>query len=506
VVALACCVILAVFVRNALSHAFIQDDAYIFLRYATNLVDGQGPVWNPGERVEGYTSFAWMLVVSAVVRSGVPVVPALHALTLACALGTLVLTFRLTRHVAGSPAAALLSAALLATDRTFAVWSTSGMETSLFAFLALAALAAAGSFRGRPSRCRSAALGVLVFLLSLARPEGLALSVVALGVALAGPAVRSRLPGAAVAAIVWIGGVGLHLVWRLSYYGRPLPNTFYAKVTGLQLRSGISYLTDFVTSFPVLSVLVAAAVLVALGRARRSPFGAGLAILIILYAGYLAAVGGDFMEFRLMHVLVAPACVLVGAMIAALASRRAAAARAAALFVAILAVAGNVAADARFEDSTHVVRTRRQLAELSTDRWVVVGRWFARIARPDESLATTAAGAIPYFSKLRCIDMLGLNDRFVASLPPDRRRIVGHQKWAPRSYLEREGITFIVGPPRIAERPDFGVLAPDELIVEIENTDPGVFGGRSFYLLLGTTIDRVELAASLRDRGVRAGF
>ncbi len=41
----------------AWSNRFIQDDAFISFRYAENLVQGKGLVYNEGERVEGYTNF-----------------------------------------------------------------------------------------------------------------------------------------------------------------------------------------------------------------------------------------------------------------------------------------------------------------------------------------------------------------------------------------------------------------------------------------------------------------
>src|SRR5579884_1934594 len=44
---------------------WLADDAYIPFRYAYNWVHGQGIVWNPGERVEGYTSFLWVLMAAA---------------------------------------------------------------------------------------------------------------------------------------------------------------------------------------------------------------------------------------------------------------------------------------------------------------------------------------------------------------------------------------------------------------------------------------------------------
>src|SRR5437899_3915697 len=40
------------------------DDAFINFRYAANLAAGLGPVFNPGERVEGYTAPAWVLLLA----------------------------------------------------------------------------------------------------------------------------------------------------------------------------------------------------------------------------------------------------------------------------------------------------------------------------------------------------------------------------------------------------------------------------------------------------------
>ena len=41
------------------------DDAYITYRYAANVIDGHGPVFNPGtEPVEGFSSPLWLLLLS----------------------------------------------------------------------------------------------------------------------------------------------------------------------------------------------------------------------------------------------------------------------------------------------------------------------------------------------------------------------------------------------------------------------------------------------------------
>ena len=67
---LALCV-LAAFAANVERHAFLGDDSFISFRYAKHLAEGQGLVWNPGDRVEGYTNFLWVLLMAAGLSVGV---------------------------------------------------------------------------------------------------------------------------------------------------------------------------------------------------------------------------------------------------------------------------------------------------------------------------------------------------------------------------------------------------------------------------------------------------
>ena len=45
---------------------FLCDDAFISFRYVRNLLAGHGLVFNPGEYVEGYTNFLWILELAAI--------------------------------------------------------------------------------------------------------------------------------------------------------------------------------------------------------------------------------------------------------------------------------------------------------------------------------------------------------------------------------------------------------------------------------------------------------
>ena len=54
----------------AYSIAWTCDDAWISFRYARNFVEGLGLVFNPGERVEGYTNFSWTLLAALGIHLG----------------------------------------------------------------------------------------------------------------------------------------------------------------------------------------------------------------------------------------------------------------------------------------------------------------------------------------------------------------------------------------------------------------------------------------------------
>jgi len=162
---------------------WIQDDAYISFRYARNLVEGNGLVFNAGERVEGYTNFLWTVMSAAPLAAGYEdPLPAMHRAALALWFSTygLLLVFGLylvSRRVYTAP----LMAAPLVAHWSFNQWYLSGMETPLVAFLTLLVLAIfAVQEPGR--RLAAAAFGTASVLLVMARPDA---AVFVLGLAVA---------------------------------------------------------------------------------------------------------------------------------------------------------------------------------------------------------------------------------------------------------------------------------------------------------------------------------
>src|SRR5262245_35741540 len=111
------------------------DDAFISYRYARNLAAGHGLVYNPGERVEGYTNFLWTVLISGALRLGWDAEFAGRALGVLSSLGLLATILWYVAKTVESPAALWVAPVFLAISPGLAVWATGGLETPLFALL-----------------------------------------------------------------------------------------------------------------------------------------------------------------------------------------------------------------------------------------------------------------------------------------------------------------------------------------------------------------------------------
>lgn len=114
---------------------FLEEDALITLRYARNLWEGNGFVYNPGERVMGFTSPLWTILVSPIVGT-MPIPAARVALTLLCLTlyaGACAVLLRLARSgLALGPWGTVVFFAFLSLEPRLVGESVSGMEMSLF--------------------------------------------------------------------------------------------------------------------------------------------------------------------------------------------------------------------------------------------------------------------------------------------------------------------------------------------------------------------------------------
>lgn len=108
---------------------YTSDDAYISYRYARNLSDGIGLVWNPGEHVEGYSNFLWVAILAGLNKLGADIVESGRWLGYALAIVAGLATYMLSRDLLEGEAgriAGLVAALLLAASGSWSLWATGG--------------------------------------------------------------------------------------------------------------------------------------------------------------------------------------------------------------------------------------------------------------------------------------------------------------------------------------------------------------------------------------------
>jgi hypothetical protein len=415
----------ALAVRGALAQAWLADDAFITFRYARNLAEGHGLVWNLGERVEGYTNFLWAVVLALGERLGVTAPYLSTALT----LGTLAaLVFVGTLALSGQKWVAL-APALLGLSRPFIEFGTSGLESAPAAVcIALSALWLRDE-RRRPW----AAWWVLTA--ALLRPDH---------VLFFGPLLLVQL-GAGRRAVTHTlaAGAGWATWWcaRWAWYGQFFPNTFHAKSGGGAYWSqGFIYWQDLALSTQLWVVLPLGALagLWLLTRGQRAGgFAAYCAAGATLYALYIARVGGDFMEYRFGLTSFA----LYALLLDAIAARIARAGRGGALLAPALLLPLGLGPHLLHVGEKHLNLARESsfypVLDWSTLRngneaWAT---GLALATLPDAGahappLATGVIGMVGYLTRVPIIDRYGLTNPLVAHKPLAVRGRPGHEKVA----------------------------------------------------------------------------
>ncbi len=314
---------------------FLTDDAFIAFRYVSNSILGHGYVWNPEpfRPVEGYTSFLWVAILDVVWRAfGIKPPQAANVLSLLFSFGTMLLmVLALWRMKLNEQLEKLrftligIALAGLLLNTTFLTWTSSGLETALFNFCITAwiVLVITGSQTGHTWRLAVTGAAAATYL---ARPDGIVVvlsTILLMGLSYLGDRSKGRF------GVRWILSVSpllippVHILWRKSFYGEWLPNTYYAKSIGFWPESGLRYLASFVLEYGIwiwlLVLLVASGKLLQryLQRSKmpvsdnrhllslhgglpNSRWGTVIAVatLCIQIGYYTIVIGGDHFEWR----------------------------------------------------------------------------------------------------------------------------------------------------------------------------------------------------------------
>jgi hypothetical protein len=384
----------------------ISDDAYISLVYARNFASGLGIIYNPGQRVEGYTNFLWTMLMSLPFFLNIDPIFFVKILGAASSVTLIFGIYKVASRLYGRPVA-LIAAISIGISNHVAYMSTWGLETVFFMTLYIYAILFYNSERPILS-------GFFFALSALTRME----ATILYGVYVLHSCFSSKIHKAIRLILSFIPIFGTYFIWRWTYYGWPLPNTYYAKVGGGEgkisvILRGMTYISEQSFSLhlflPLAVVITILCVSIILRHQIDLPcFSDPLIPLLascMFYVSYIVLVGGDVFNERLL-VQALPLVILSLLWIPAATRRRTPSdqppvdLRRGAVALTICTALG--ISSPHFPVSTHLTG------------WITIGKWLASHYPTGTIIATDAAGAIKYYSQLPTIDILGLNDTHIA--------------------------------------------------------------------------------------------
>jgi arabinofuranosyltransferase len=474
VVRLAALVWIAVLLWAAIGagrRAWVSDDIYITFRYCDNALAGHGPVYNPGERSEGYTHFLWFVLLWIGRMCGIEA----HLLGKYAGLPFYVLSLvwlvRLSSRLfpgRGGPwglPVAMLGWALLEDARLFA---GGGLETHAF----ICCLLVGFEFTCVSAHRRRAAWAAWALAMAcLLRPEGLVYTALAM---LWFVFQRRRDPGAwRIFAAVWLALVAPLFVFRMLYYGWPLPNPYYAKSGGgSNWPQGVIYARLFFQSYMVLLVPLFAAI--PIGRAlrkRRAPAAWGtstpalaaawVTCIVILFA--VIRGGGDFM-FARFFLPITPFLLLLLEALVQLAPRLPLRVGAT-LLVAALVVFGATRKKhwlGRKHNVNGIVDEPQFYPNTRTDNVRELSQALRDCLAGTNAVLMVQGGqaSLAYYARYPvAVERFGLTDETIAHSPVVMRGRPGHEKYASPEYIYARRINLRVNYRPMTAAPQYTLFA-----------------------------------------------
>jgi len=402
------------------------DDAFITFRYSDNLARGFGPVYNPGERVEGITNFLWMALLTPPAAWGWNLFTTASVLGIICTFVCLIILAIWSRSVIDYPNRIWVPF-LFAGSAPIAVWTTGGLETPLFALLVLAGVIQ--GFREEDKNRSGWWSGILFAFAAMTRPEGVifwagfVLFRIVESVIGKYPWKRSdwqRIFGFLVLAIPFTIG-------RWLYYGDIVPNTFFVK-TGRGLRSilgGARYTLEFMLVFGGGS-LIAISLLSLLDAVKRRwmSYCLGLSAVFVFYVIFMS--GADWMAFFRYYVPIIPLMIIpitkgFELLRSWVTEGRLTAGKTIPSWItdgtflsigALIILLGLM--------PTYIVKARdvKRYGGFDDYRGYLKAALYLKAhATPDALIAVQNAGTIPYLTRLPTLDMSGLADKHIARSP-----------------------------------------------------------------------------------------
>jgi hypothetical protein len=414
------------------------DDSFITYVYARNLAEGHGVRFNPSDTqpTEGSSSLLQVFLVSGLILAGAEPLAASRMVSLlvflAIPLGVGTVLSRVARVPLAVGLWSAVSVQVLLALLPETQWHlATGMETVLYSAIhsGVFAWTAFIALNRRRLSASAALVGTSLFaLLFMSRPEGVVLGVGYLAIiplirwgADPQPGPRTHFRKSLLLWIPFVVAFGVFLAMKSSYFGQPLPNSYYVKFANGIFGTAGHWLPGLVEvgQFALQRALPLALLLGGVGLLLWSPRQVSAFALLLTPAGLMAILYGRVVHeaaggFRYEYPLMLPLFVGLGLCAARVWQLRPL------VFVWVTLFATVGVPLLSIGQSSDLFRWVRAPIEAPT-HWLGYRFENGALARMGLDLGDTGlrqratillsgAGLVPYYSRFRSIDWLGLNE------------------------------------------------------------------------------------------------
>ncbi|MEM6344925.1 MAG: hypothetical protein AAF927_13625 [Bacteroidota bacterium] len=382
------------------------EDAAILMRYAQNLGEGEGIVWNQGKSpVDGATDFLFLVCLSSLYRIGFSLSLGVQILCFLSHFGFAALLLHHWSKTETDLSWIIVLSLFILIGRGVYI-SASYFGTAFFTFwVALSWSNCLRIINIKANRWHYWWFSISCLLMGLARPEGVILSVLML-ITIITTQEKEQIIASLTSYVYVFGSLGVgYFILRWYYFGYPLPNPYYVKGGGLiyweSLRASILHAIAATLPFLVIHLII----LIQVGKTallKMIPFIGG--VLMWMFLSNEMNFGGRF-QYPLLALLAIGWEDKVDKQFLSPFNRKTI------LYHFSVYLLGGLML--YFQ---HGRLSERQLHQ--SDGRESVGKILAQFSDQNYKLATTEAGLLPFYSGWPTMDTWGLNDQYIAHNPP----------------------------------------------------------------------------------------
>jgi hypothetical protein len=395
-----------------------NDDAYISYRYAENLRAGKGLAFNPGEKVEGFSNFLWVIILASFNLLGISSLLASKILSFCLSWLLIFLVFQTAQALGLDKLFASLCALTFSFSSSLAYFSMSGLETVFYTLLLLLGVFINEKYEKEPSKKSLFLLYSALLAAALTRPEGFLFFLISSGYHLLKkiiPGKGIRLKNILQIQLLFLFMYAFLILIRYWYYGDLLPNTFYAKPQGTFVELGFSaFFSNFINALFSGSFLLIPVLFLLVKKRQRTKYLYPLLFCVgqMVFMSY----AGDWMAFGRFFMPVMPIVLVLTFVLLDLirTNLKKSKLKLALKFLSVALLVIFAGLNAFQTGKALLNQDAYPYLVMNSSLLVQMGKWLNQTFPPETVLSLRRQGAVPYYSGMKSIDILGLTEKDIA--------------------------------------------------------------------------------------------